>query len=52
MYDRGMVFPDSEGRFNPLKLLNRDEFVGISLEVVCKKCIQPNTNFSFIEAYQ
>lgn len=51
LYDRGMIFPNEEGKLNPHKLLTRDEFVGISMEVVCKKCIQPNTEYSFLEAY-
>jgi len=51
LFDRGMVFPDENGRFNPYQLLNRDEFVGISMEVICKRCIQPHTEFSFIQKY-
>lgn len=51
LYDRGMVFPDEDGDFNPLRLLNRDEFVWISMEVICKKCISPNTDYNFIEAF-
>ncbi len=51
LYDRGMIFPDASGRFSPDTYLNRDEFVGISMEVICKKCIQPQTDFQFIEEY-
>lgn len=51
LYDRGMVSPDEEGRFRPYSLLNRDEFVWISMEVICKRCIQPHTEFHFIERY-
>jgi len=51
LYDRGMVYPDENGRFNPYALLDRDEFVGISMEVICKRCIQPHTEFEFIQKY-
>jgi len=51
LYDRGMVYPDDEGRFRPYSLLDRDEFVGISMEVTCKRCIQPHTQFQYIEKY-
>ncbi len=51
LYDRWMIFPDSDGNFNPKKLLNRDEFVWISLEVSCKRCISPNTDFEYIKKY-
>ena len=51
LYDRGMIFPDAEGRFNPYSLLERDEFVGISMEVACERCIQPHTEYKFIEKY-
>ncbi|MDP2395698.1 MAG: S-layer homology domain-containing protein [bacterium] len=27
LYDKGMIFPDKNGKFNPNELLNRDEFV-------------------------
>jgi hypothetical protein len=51
LYNRGILFPDENGRLNPTKLLDRDEFVWISMEVICNKCIQPNTEYKFIEAY-
>lgn len=51
-YDRGIITPDDNGNFNPYELLDRDEFVGISLEVICKRCIQPHTEFQYIEAYK
>lgn len=51
LYDRGMIYPDEEGKFAPYSLLNRDEFVGISMEVTCKRCIQPHTEFKYIEKY-
>lgn len=52
LYDRGMIIPDASWKFNPKDLLDRDEFVGIAMEVSCEKCIQPHTEYSFIEAYQ
>lgn len=51
LYNRWMVVPESDGKFHPEKLLERDEFVGISMEVICKKCIQPNTEDYFYETY-
>lgn len=51
-YDRGIITPDADGNFKPYELLDRDEFVGISLEVICKRCIQPHTEFQYIEAYK
>ncbi|MDD2907648.1 MAG: PKD domain-containing protein [Candidatus Gracilibacteria bacterium] len=52
LYDKGMIFPDSDGRFNPQKLLNRDEFVGIMMEVSCSKCISPNVSYDFLSKYE
>jgi len=46
-----MIIPDVSGRFNPNAFLNRDEFVGIAMEVICTRCISPNTDYSYIEAY-
>lgn len=51
LYNRWILFPDANGKLNPTKLLNRDEFVGISMEIICKKCIQPNTELEFLQAY-
>lgn len=52
LYDKWMIFPDNEWKFNPQKLLNRDEFVWIMMEVSCKKCISPNASYDFISKYQ
>ncbi len=51
LYDRWMISPDSNGKFNAKKLLDRDEFVWISMEVTCRKCISPNTDFNLIKNY-
>lgn len=51
-YDKGMIKPDTDWNFNPRALLNRDEFVWILQEVTCKKCIQPNTDYDFINKYE
>jgi hypothetical protein len=51
LYDRGMIIPDGSWKFNPDSYLNRDEFVGISMEVICERCIQPHTDYRFIESY-
>lgn len=51
LYDRWMIVPDISGTFWADNFLNRDEFVGIALEVVCERCIQPHTEFETIEKY-
>lgn len=50
-YDRGIIFPDEKGNFNPKSYLTRDEFVWIVSEISCKDCIKPNTDFSLVEKY-
>ncbi len=52
LYDKGMITPDSDWRFNPQKLLNRDEFVWIMMEVSCNKCIAPNVSYDFLQKYE
>jgi hypothetical protein len=51
LYDRGMILPNITGKFSPDAYLNRDEFVGISMEVICERCIQPHTEQKFIDRY-
>lgn len=51
-YDKWMIVPDSDWKFNPRELLNRDEFVWILWEVTCKKCIQPNVSLDLINKYE
>lgn len=51
LYDKWMIVPDSEWKFNPYKLLTRDDFVWIAMEVSCKKCIQPNVDIYFTSKY-
>jgi len=51
LYDRGTIVADASGTFNPQELLNRDEFVWISMEVICERCIQPHTEYKFIDKY-
>jgi hypothetical protein len=51
LYDRGTIVADESGQFNPNSPLNRDEFVGISMEVICERCIQPHTEYQFIEKF-
>lgn len=52
LYDRGMIVPDSSGKFNPKQLLNRDDFVGILVEVSCEKCIQPNVSSNLLTQHK
>jgi len=51
LYDKWMITPDSNWKFNPNKLLNRDEFIWISMGVSCKKCITPDVSPDFINLY-
>ncbi|MDD5769715.1 MAG: PKD domain-containing protein [Candidatus Gracilibacteria bacterium] len=51
LYDKGIILPDENNKFNPSKLLTRDEFVGTVMEVSCKKCIKPNTALEYILKY-
>ena len=51
LYDKWVIIPDENGKFNPTKLLNRDEFVGIVMEVSCKDCIKPDTALEYIQQY-
>jgi len=51
LYNRQAIYPDSDWKFNPYKLLTRDEFVSIALEVSCKKCTKPNTPVDVIKKY-
>lgn len=51
LYDRGIILLNVTGKFSPNAYLNRDEFVGISMEVICERCIQPHTEQNFIDRY-
>lgn len=52
LYDKWIVEPESDHKFHPDKLLNRDEFVGIATETSCKKCIIPNTGEDLLNKYE
>ncbi len=52
LYDRWMIFPSEDWWFHPNDFLTRAEFVWIAEEVSCKKCIQPNTDISFVNKYK
>lgn len=51
LYDYWMISPDKEWKFLPNKLITRDEFVWIVMEVSCKNCIKPNTALEYILNY-
>lgn len=51
LYDKWMIFPDSNNKFNPNSLIKRDDFVWITMEVNCIKCIQPATPVELITKY-
>jgi len=51
LYDRGMIVVGENRRFNPQWLLDRDEFVGVTMEVICEKCVQPLTPIWLLQAY-
>lgn len=51
LYNRQAIYPDSDWKFNPYSLLNRDEFVGITMEISCKKCTKPNASMDIVNEY-
>lgn len=51
LYDKWVISPDLEKKFNPNKLLSRDEFIGIAMEVWCSKCILPQVSPEYILKY-
>lgn len=52
LYDKWMISPDEDWKFNPNDLLSREEFVWILMEVTCKDCIQPDTTYDLIDKYE
>jgi len=46
-----MILPNESWKFLPDTYLNRDEFVWIAMEVICERCIQPHTEYKFLEEY-
>jgi PKD repeat protein len=51
LFDAWIISPDLHGKFNPYKLLSREEFVGILMETNCTKCIKPDTSYSLIQNF-
>lgn len=51
LYNKQAIHPDNYWKFNPYSLLNRDEFVGITMEVSCKKCTKPSASIDIINEY-
>jgi len=51
LYDKWIILPDSDWNFNPNSLVTRQEFIWVTQEVSCKKCIKPNTDIDFINKY-
>ena len=51
LYDKWIIFPSDDWKFNPNKLLTREEFVWILTEVSCDKCIKPNTSYKLLDKY-
>jgi len=51
LYNKWIILPDKNWKLNPYDLLNRDEFIWITSEISCKKCIQPNTDTVFLNKY-
>jgi hypothetical protein len=41
LYERGVIPDTPNKRFDPLSLINRDDFVSIVVGVGCKKCLTP-----------
>ena len=51
LYDKWIILPDNEGKFQANSLLNRDEFVAISMHTMCRECIMPFTDSDLIFSY-
>lgn len=51
LYDKWMIVPDANWKFNPYQLLTREDFVWITMEVSCKKCVKPKVDYYFIDKY-
>ncbi len=51
LYDKGIIIPNKNGKFNAQSLLKRDEFVGISMKVGCHDCVSPDVDYGFIKKY-
>lgn len=52
LYNNQIFYPDENAKFNPNKLLTRDEFVGVIMEISCNKCIKPNALIGIIDKYK
>lgn len=50
--NRQIIYSDLDWKFNPYSLLSKDEFVWITMEIRCVKCIKPNTSLDIINKYQ
>lgn len=51
LYNKQVFYPDESDKFNPNKLLSRDEFVSVVMETSCNKCTKPNTSTWIIDKY-
>lgn len=51
LFDAWIISPDIHGKFNPYKLLTREEFVWILMETNCSDCIKPGTSYNLINNY-
>lgn len=51
LYDRWIFSPDENWNLSPYSLLTRAEFVAVTMEVSCNKCMPPNVPFDLINKY-
>ncbi|MFA5916733.1 MAG: S-layer homology domain-containing protein [Candidatus Gracilibacteria bacterium] len=52
LYNKQVFYPDESGKFNPNKILTRDEFVSAVMETSCNKCTKPNASIEIIDKYK
>jgi hypothetical protein len=52
LYNKQAIYPDSDWKFNPYSLINRDELVGLTMEISCNKCTKPNTSLDIMNKYK
>lgn len=51
LYDKEIIVPDSNWNLNPYLQATRDSFASISMEVSCKDCLYPNTDYEYVRSY-
>lgn len=52
LYEKGVIWPTLDKKFHPNDGINRDEFVWMTLQVGCQRCIKPNVSMEYIFSYE